>query len=56
MGKLAKQYYYKTSTGEKKLQCYKVMIPKEIINQTNINPEKEIKVYTKDGKIIIEKV
>lgn len=56
MSKLAKQYYYSATTGEKKIQCYKIMIPKELLNHTNIKPDNEIKVYVKDGKIIIEKV
>lgn len=54
MAKLNKQYYY-TSTGEKKLNCYHVIITKEIVNKANIKEEDEIKIYTNDNKIIIEK-
>ena len=54
MPKLAKQYYY-SPTGERKINCYKVNLSKELINQTNIKDNDEIKVYVKDNKIIIEK-
>lgn len=54
MPKLAKNYYY-SSTGEKKVNCYNVNIPKDIVRQTNIQENDEIKVYAKDKKIIIER-
>lgn len=54
MQKLGKQYYY-SPTGEKKINCYKINISKEIIEKTNIKNNDNIKVYAKDNKIIIEK-
>ena len=54
MPKLSKQYYY-SSKGEKKLHCYKLSIPKTIINKSDINENDEIKISTKGGKIVLEK-
>lgn len=54
MAKLTKQMYYKAN-GEKGLNCYKVVISKELISQTNIKDDDNIKVYAKNNKIIIEK-
>lgn len=54
MAKLTKQMYYKAN-GEKKINCYKVALSKEIVKQANINDDDEIKIYTKDNMIIIEK-
>jgi len=53
MPKLAKQYYL-NAKGEKKVNCYKVNISKQIIDKTNLEDE-EIKITIKDNKIIIEK-
>lgn len=55
MPKLAKQLYY-NANGEKKINCYKATISKEILKQTNIKGNDQIKIYVKDNKIIIEKV
>lgn len=54
MSKLAKQYYY-SSNGERKINCYKINLSKELVNKANIKDDDEIKVYVKDNKIIIEK-
>ena len=54
MAKLNKQYYY-TANGEKKVNCYHVIIPKEIVTKTNITEDDKLKVYENDNKIIIEK-
>ena len=53
MGKLAKQMYT-TAKGERKLNCFIVNIPKEVVFRTNLI-DKEIIIYAKDNKIIIEK-
>mgnify|MGYP003420285485 CR=1 FL=1 len=53
MPKLAKNMYRSVKTGEKKLNCYMVHIPKEIVKNTNITESSEIKVYSKDNKIIM---
>ena len=54
MPKLAKQYYLNLK-GEKKVNCYKVNISKEILKFTNIKENDEIVIYPLNDKIIIEK-
>lgn len=54
MAKLAKNMYT-TAKGERKLNCYVISIPKEIVYKTNIKEDDKIKVYAKDNKIIIER-
>lgn len=54
MPKLAKNYY-RTAKGEKKLNCYLIHIPKEIVKKTNISENDDVKVYEKNKKIIIER-
>ncbi len=51
MAKLNKMHYC-TSKGEKKLNCYYITIPKEIVEQAKIN--EQVKIYAKGNKIIIE--
>lgn len=51
MPKLNKMYYH-TSKGEKKLNCYYITIPKELIEQAGLN--EQVKISAKDDKIIIE--
>lgn len=53
MSKLNKMYYY-TSKGEKKLNCYNIAIPKQLVEQAQLeNVDIQLKV---DGnKIIIER-
>ncbi len=53
MAKLTKQKYA-TLKGEQKINCYILHIPKVIVDQTEL-ADSEIKIYAKDGKIIIEK-
>ena len=53
MGKLAKQMYI-TAKGERKLNCFVINIPKEVVLKTNLI-DKEVVVYAKENKIIIEK-
>lgn len=54
MPKLNKMYYY-TPKGERKLNCYRIIIPKEEVIKANINDTDELKVVARDGKLIIEK-
>ena len=54
MPKLSKLYYI-TSKGERKINCYNVQIPKKIVEQTTIKDEDNIRIYTTNNKIIIEK-
>lgn len=51
MTKLNKMYYYK-STGEKKLNCYYITIPKKLVEQAKLSKEVELKV--EGNKIIIK--
>ena len=53
MAKLGKNSYT-TAKGERKLNCYIVNIPKEVVEKTDL-VDKELNVYAKDGKIIIDK-
>lgn len=53
MAKLNKMYYH-TSKGEKKLNCYYIQIPKDLVAKTGLS-ETEVQVTVKDGKIIIER-
>lgn len=54
MVKLAKQYY-RLADGSKKINCYHVTISKEILSKAKIDENAELKIYTKNKKIIIEK-
>lgn len=54
MAKLNKQVYY-NSKGEKKLNCYHVIVPKEIVGQTNIKETDELEVRAENNKLIVEK-
>lgn len=54
MAKLNKQFYY-TKDGDKKINCYHILVPRTIVDATNIKDNDELKVYSKNNKIIIEK-
>lgn len=51
--KLVKNNYY-TSKGESKLNNYMVYIRKSLVEQSDIDPEKDIKVYVENGKLVID--
>ena len=53
MTKLNKMYYY-TSKKEKKLNCYYVILKKEMIERANLNEEVDIQV--ENNKIIIKNI
>lgn len=53
MPKFNKMYYY-TSKGEKKLNCYTIAIPKELVEQAKLE-EIDLKITANNDKIIIEK-
>ena len=55
MAKFTKQMYF-NAKGEKKINCYKVAIPKKILKQAKIQDDDKIKVYAGENKIIIEKM
>ena len=54
MTKLAKNMYTSLRTGERRLNCYVINIPKEIVNKTDLE-DKQLKITAIDNKIIIEK-
>lgn len=53
MAKLNKMYYY-TSTGEKKLNCYTIPIPKALVEQAKLE-NVDIKVIVENNTIIIKR-
>lgn len=53
MKKLNKMFYY-TSTGEKKLNCYYIPLPKEIVEKANLE-DAEVEVKREGKRIIIER-
>ena len=54
MPKLAKNMYRSLKTGERRLNCYVVNLPKEVVNKTDL-VDKELKITSDNNKIIIEK-
>ena len=54
MPKLAKNYY-RTSKGDKRVNCYMANIPKEVVSKTEISEDDDINIYAEDSKIIIER-
>ena len=53
MAKLIKNNY-RTITGDIKVNCYKVNIPRKIIEESGMDPNKEIEIKIEKNKIIIE--
>ena len=53
--KLIKNKYY-TSKGESRLNNYMVYIRKSLVEQSDIDPEKDVEVYVENGKIVIDNV
>lgn len=53
MTKLAKQYWI-NAKGEKKVNCYKATIPRELVEKLDLQ-DKEIKVKIIDNKLVIDK-
>lgn len=55
MAKLGKYYFY-NSKGEKKLNCYRINLSKELVKSANITDTDELIIKVVDGKIVIEKL
>lgn len=53
MAKFNKMYYY-TSTGEKRLNCYNIAIPKEYVEKAKLDG-KEVKIRVIENRIVIER-
>ena len=54
MTRLAKQYYY-TASGDKRLNCYKLTIPKEIVEKLTFQNEK-LTIKIENCKIVVDKL
>lgn len=46
---------YITATGDRKINCYRVIISKDVVNAAGFNQEDNLKIYSQKEKIIIEK-
>ena len=53
MAKLAKSYY-KLADGGRRLNSYIWAIPKALVEQSGIDPDKDIHAFQEHGKIILE--
>ena len=53
MAKLAKSYYKLADSG-RRLNSYIWAIPKVLIAESGIDPDKDVHAFQKDGKIILE--
>lgn len=53
MAKLNKMYYY-TSNGEKKLNCYTIPVPKDLVEKANLVGV-DVQLRVEGNKIIIER-
>ena len=53
MAKLAKSYY-KLADGGRRLNSYMWAIPKALVEQSGIDPDKDIHAFQEHGKIILE--
>lgn len=53
MAKLAKSYY-KLADGGRRLNSYMWAIPKALVEQAGIDPDKDIHAFQEHGKIILE--
>jgi len=51
MAKLNKLYYY-TRKGEKKVNCYCIRIPKEMVEKARL--QEDVKIIVENDKIIIK--
>lgn len=54
MAKLNKQYYY-TSKGEKKINCYHIIVTKDILKKAGIEEDDELSIYADYGTIVVAK-
>ena len=52
MAKIVKQRYIKAD-GSKEVYSYLIPVPKKIIAESKINPDKPIQIKVEHGKIII---
>ena len=55
MPKLTKNMYRSVKTGERRLNCYLIHIPKEVVSKAGIKEDDDVMVYAKNNKIVIEK-
>lgn len=55
MAKLIAEHYRQLSSGEKLISAYHVVIKKQVAVESGLIGMKDLNIYAKDGKIIIEK-
>lgn len=53
MAKFNKLFYY-TSKGEKRLNCYTIPVPKELVEKANLE-NTDIEIVVQDNVIILKK-
>lgn len=54
MPRLNKRYYL-TSTGERKLNCYQIILPKDEVYKAGLNEKDDLIVVAEKDKLIIKK-
>lgn len=47
---------YRTASGEEKVNCYKIIIPKQVVKDANITDQDTLKAIAEKDKIILKKV
>lgn len=52
--KLVKQKYF-TATGEAKVNCYRIIVAKKLLDQSGIKEDDDLEMIAEKGKIIIKK-
>lgn len=55
MAKFVPEKYYKMSTKEVLISSYHICIKKSMVEELGLQNEKDLNIYVKNGKIIIEK-
>lgn len=53
MAKMIKQKY-RTLGGDVKLNCYYITVPKKVVEESGLNPDREIIVKAENNKIVVE--
>lgn len=47
---------YRTAAGEEKVNCYKIIIPKQVAKEANITDKDTLKAIAEKDKIVLKKV
>lgn len=54
MPKLNKRYFY-TAEGKRKLNCYQIIIPKDLVYKTKIKEDDDLVVVAEGNELVIRK-